>query len=185
MSLQTMYARRWREIALRGVAAVIFGLLLLFWPAPTLLTLVYIFGIFVLVEGVAALIGGLRPPPSGAGRSGGLIALGLIGIAAGIATLVWPGITGLLLVLLIGFWAIAAGIVEIIDGFRLRQAIENEWLLIATGIVSLFFGLILVIAPVAGALAVAFFIGFFGLIYGVLQLLLAFRLRSVLQGGAA
>ncbi len=184
MSYEQMYARNWQAIALRGGAAVIFGLAFLFWPAPTLLTLVSIFGIFVIVEGVAALVGGLRPA-RGQGRAGGLIALGIIGIIAGIVTLVWPGITGLILVYLIGFWAIAAGVVEIADGIRLRRAIANEWLLIATGIVSLFFGLILVITPVAGALAVAFFIGFFALIYGVLQLILAFRLRALAQGGRA
>jgi uncharacterized membrane protein HdeD (DUF308 family) len=175
-------ARNWQAIALRGAAAVVFGLALLFWPAPTLLTVISIFGIFVLVEGVAAVVSGVRQPQ---GVSWPLVTLGLIGIAAGIVTFVWPGITGLILLYVIGFWAIAAGIVEIAEGVRLRQAITNEWLLIATGVVSLFFGLIVVVSPGAGALAVTFFIGFFGLIYGVLQLALAFRLREIAQGGRA
>jgi len=175
-------ARNWQAIAVRGAAALVFGLLLLFWPAPTLLTLIYIFGIFVLVEGVTAVVSGVRQPQ---GVSWGLVALGIIGIAAGIAAFLWPGITALVLLYVIGFWAIAAGVVQIIEGIRLRQAIANEWLLIATGIVSLFFGLIVVVSPGAGALAITFFIGFFGLIYGVLQLALAFRLREIQQAGHA
>ncbi len=184
MTQGTTLTRNWTAIAVRGGAAVVFGLAFLFWPAPTLLTLVSIFGIFVLVEGLVALVSGLRRPAE-AGRSRGLIALGIIGIIAGIATLIWPGITGLVLIYLIGFWAIAAGVVEIIDGIGLRRVMQNEWLLIATGIVSLFFGLIVVISPGAGALAITAFIGFFALIYGVLQLLLAFRLRALQQGGQA
>lgn len=175
-------ASNWPAIALRGVAAVVFGLFLLFWPAPSLLTLIYIFGIFVLVEGVAAVVSGVRQPQ---GVSWALVALGLIGIAAGIATFIWPGITGLILLYVIGFWAIASGVVQIYEGVRLRRSIANEWLLIATGVVSLIFGLIVVIAPGAGALAITFFIGFFGLIYGVLQIALALRLRAVEQAGRA
>ncbi len=176
------YYRIWDAILVRGVAAVVFGLLFLFWPAPTLLTLVYVFGIFVLVEGVTAIVAGVRQP---GGASWELILLGIIGIAAGITTFVWPSITGLILLYVIGFWAIAAGIAEIIAGIELRREIENEWLLIATGIVSLIFGLVVVIAPGTGALALAFFIGFFGLIYGILQIILAFRLREVEEGGRA
>ncbi len=176
-------ARNWPAVAVRGGAAVVFGLLLLFWPAPTLLTLIYIFGIFVLVEGVIALFSGFSRP-QGAGVSWGLVALGIIAILAGIATFVWPAVTGLILLYIIAFWAIAAGVAQIVAGLQLRQA-ANEWLLILTGIVALFFGLILLFSPVAGALAVTFFIGFFGLVYGVLQLILAYRLRSLQQAGRA
>lgn len=175
------WSRNWSAVALRGGAAVIFGLALLFWPAPTLLTLIYIFGIFVLVEGVAAVVSGFSQP-RGAGTSWGLVAVGVIGILAGIATFIWPGITGLILLYVIAFWAISAGVIEIVAGLQLRQA-ANEWLLVVTGIVSLFFGLVLLFAPVAGALAVTFFIGFFGLIYGVLQLVLAYRLRALQEAG--
>lgn len=180
MAAGEQLARNWQAIAVRGGAAAVFGLAFLFWPAPTLLTLIYIFGIFVLVEGVTAVVSGVRQPQ---GISWGLVALGIIGIAAGIATFLWPSITGLVLLYVIGFWAIASGIVHIYEGIALRRAIENEWLLIATGVVSLFFGLIVVIAPSAGALAITFFIGFFGLIYGVLQLALAFRLRAIAEAG--
>lgn len=173
-------ARNWPAVAVRGLAAIVFGLLVLFWPGLTLLTLVFIFAIFVLVEGVAALYAGATSRTDG-GPAWGLIALGAIGIIAGIATFVWPRITGLVLLLLIGFWAIAAGVVQIYEGIRLRRVIENEWLLILTGVAALFFGLIVVITPSAGALAVAFLIGFFALIYGVLQLGLAYRLRQIAQ----
>ena len=174
--------RYWSAVLARGIAATAFGLIVLFLPGLTLLTLVFLFAGFVLIEGVAALISGLSPP-EGAQRSWGLVALGAIAIIAGIAALVWPQITGLILILLIGFWAIAVGIVQIFEGVRLRQEIANEWLLILTGIVALFFGLIVVVNPGAGALALSFFIGFFALVYGVLQIILAFRLRSALETG--
>ncbi len=172
----------WQAIAVRGGAAVVFGLLFLFWPAPTLLTLIYIFGIFVLVEGIVAIVAGARQP---GGVSWGLVALGAIGIIVGIATFVWPGVTALVLLYLIGFWAIAAGIAEIIAGIELRREIEGEWLLIVTGVVSLILGLILVVNPSEGALTFARLIGFFGLVYGLLQLALASKLRSVEQASGA
>jgi uncharacterized membrane protein HdeD (DUF308 family) len=175
-------ARNWSVVLARGIAAVVFGLAVLFWPALTLLTFVYIFAIFVLVEGISAVVGGLRVADGGR-RPWGLIAVGIIGIIAGIATFIWPGITGLILIYLIGFWAIAAGVVEIIDGIRLRREIANEWLLILTGVAALFFGLIVVVSPGAGALALAFLVGFFALVYGALQIILAFRLRSALEAG--
>lgn len=182
MTTGQMVSRNWEAIAVRGGAAVVFGLLFLFWPAPTLLTLIYIFGIFVLVEGVTAIVAGVRQPE---GVSWGLVALGIIGIAAGIATFIWPNITGLILLYVIGFWAIAVGVAQIIAGIDLRREIENEWLLIATGAVSLILGLILVVNPGQGALAFTRLIGFFGLVYGALQLGLAFRLRGIEEGGRA
>lgn len=177
--MQTSLARNWSAIAVRGAAAVVFGLVVLFWPGITLLTLLYAFAIFVLVEGIVALASGLGQ--AGGERSSGSIAVGIIGIVAGIATFIWPGITGLILLYLIGFWAIAVGVVQIYEGVRLRQQLANEWLLILAGIVALFFGLIVVVSPGAGAVAVAFFIGFFALVYGVLQLVLAYRLRGLAQ----
>ncbi len=179
--MATEWSRNWTSVAVRGLAAVVFGLLLLFWPAPTLLTIIYIFGIFVLVEGVTAVVSGLRPA-QGAGVSWGLVIIGIIGILAGIAVFVWPTITGLIVLFIIAFWAMVAGVAAIIAGVSLRRA-TDEWLLIASGIVALFFGLILLFAPVSGVLAVTFFVGFFGLIYGALQLILAFRLRRMQVAG--
>lgn len=181
--MDTEWSRNWAAVAVRGVAAVVFGLAFLFWPAPTLLTLLYIFAIFVLVEGIAAVVSGLNQPRD-AGISWGLVAIGIIAIIVGIATFIWPAITGLILLYLIAFWAIAVGVAEIVTGVQLRRA-TDEWLLILTGIAALFFGLVLLFNPGAGVLGLTFFIGFFALIYGVLQLILAFRLRALQQGGRA
>lgn len=175
------YVRNWQAIALRGAAALVFGLLFLIWPRPSLLTLVYIFGIFVLVDGVFSLVSGIRQP-EGRGVDWGLVILGLVGIAAGIATFIWPGITGLILLLIIGSWAAALGLVEIIIGFEWRREIPDAWLLILTGIVSVIFGLVVLFAPRIGALALATFIGFFAVVYGVLHLIVAFRLRALQEG---
>lgn len=184
MTTGQRYIGNWQAIGLRGGAAVVFGLLFLFWPQPSLLTLVYIFGIFVLVDGVSMLVSGIRQT-EGRGVDWSLVILGLIGIAAGIATFAWPNITGLILLLIIGSWATALGIIEIITGIEWRREITDAWLLVLAGIVSVAFGLIVLIAPSTGALALATFIGFFALVYGVLHLTLAFRLRALEQEGRA
>jgi len=175
------YVPNWQAIALRGGAALVFGVLFLLWPQPSLLTLVYIFGIFVLVDGVLALVSGIRRPEA-RGVDWSLVVLGLVGIAAGVVTLIWPGITGLILLLIIGSWAAALGLVEIIIGVEWRREIPDAWLLILTGIVSVIFGLIVLFAPGAGALALATLIGFFAVVYGVLHLIVAFRLRALDEG---
>lgn len=174
-------ARSSSAIAARGVLAIIFGILVLVWPQLTLLVLIYAFGIFVLLQGIAAVAAGLARP--GGGVSWGLVGLGIIGILAGIAALAWPGLTGLALLYLIGIWAIAEGIVVIYAGVQLRQQVANEWLLILAGVVAVIFGILVLAAPGAGALAVASLIGFFAIIYGVLQLALAYRLRSAAERG--
>jgi uncharacterized membrane protein HdeD (DUF308 family) len=139
-------AKCWWLLLLRGIAAVLFGLLAFIWPGLTLVTLVLLYGAFALVDGVISLVaafsGSVKPVPTW-----WLVVVGLLGIAAGIVTFAWPGITAILLVLFIGAWALVHGIFEIIGAIQLRKEIDNEWMLILGGALSVLFGLIVLIAP--------------------------------------
>jgi uncharacterized membrane protein HdeD (DUF308 family) len=170
-------AKCWWLLLLRGIAAVLFGLLAFIWPGLTLVTLVLLYGAFALVDGVISLIaaftGSAKPVPTW-----WLVVVGLLGIAAGIVTFAWPGITAILLVLFIGAWALVHGIFEIIGAIQLRKEIDNEWMLILGGALSVLFGLIVLIAPGAGALGLIWAIGSYSIVFGILFIALALRLRK-------
>lgn len=173
----TRLARNWWALALRGAIAILFGFVALFWPSITLTSLVVIFGAFVLAGGILALIMALRDWRADA--QGWLLLLqGLIGIAAGVIVFIWPRITALMLLYLIAAWAIVTGIFEIIAAIQLRKEIENEWLLVVAGIASVLFGVLLAIWPGAGALAILWIIAGYAIFFGVLLLILAFRLQN-------
>ncbi len=167
----------WWLLALRGLVAVLFGVLAFMWPGVTLLTLVWLFGAFALVNGLLSLVLAAKAP-KGYPRFGSLIFGGLLGILAGLVTFVMPGITALGLLILIAVWALVTGILEIIAAIRLRKIISNEWLLILAGIASVAFGVILLLRPAAGALALIWWFGAWALIFGILMIVLAFRMRS-------
>src|ERR1700737_1124 len=167
----------WWLLALRGLVAVLFGVLALMWPGATLITLVWLFGAFALANGILSLVLAAKAP-KGYPRFGSLIFGGLLGILAGLVTFVMPGITALGLLILIAAWALVTGILEIIAAIRLRKIITNEWLLILAGIASVAFGVILFLQPAAGALALIWWIGAWALIFGILLIVLAFRMRN-------
>lgn len=167
----------WWLLALRGLVAVLFGVLAFVWPGATLITLVWLFGAFALVNGLLSLILAAKAP-KGYPRIGSLILGGLLGILAGLLTFVMPGITALGLLMLIAAWAIVTGIMEVVAAIRLRKIIANEWLLILAGIASVAFGVILFLRPAAGALALIWWIGAWALVFGILLIVLAFRMRN-------
>lgn len=168
-------AKNWWLILLRGICAVIFGLLTFAWPGVTLAILVLFYGGFAFADGVLALIaaitGGNKTP------RWWLAMVGLLGIAVGIVTLMMPGMTALVLLYFIAFWAITIGSMQIAGAIRLRKEIDNEWMLIASGIISVLFGLILIVSPGAGALGLLFVIGVYAVIHGIVLITLAMRLR--------
>jgi uncharacterized membrane protein HdeD (DUF308 family) len=170
-------ARQWWLLLLRGIAAVIFGVLAFAWPGLTLITLVILYGAFALIDGVIALAaafsGAAKPIPTW-----WLVVVGLLGIAAGIVTFLWPAMTAIVLVLFIGAWALAHGVFEIIGAIRLRKEIDNEWMLILGGIVSVLFGAILIIAPGAGALGLIWAIAAYSIVFGILFIAFSLRLRG-------
>jgi uncharacterized membrane protein HdeD (DUF308 family) len=176
-------AKNWWLILLRGICAILFGVLAFVWPGATLLTLIIFYGAFALVDGVLAVIAAI---------SGGtpaprwwLAIVGIAGIVAGLLTFLWPGVTALVLLLFIAGWAIATGVMQIIGAIKLRKEIDNEWLLIAGGVLSVLFGLGVAVAPGAGALALILVIGAYAIVYGALLVGFALRLRKHSQGATA
>jgi uncharacterized membrane protein HdeD (DUF308 family) len=167
-------ATNWWALALRGLVAVLFGLLTFILPGITLVTLVLLFGAYALADGIFNVIAFFRV----ASHQWALLVEGVIGIIAGILTFALPAITAIVLLYLIAFWAIFTGIFEIIAGIRLRKAITNEWLLLVMGVLSVLFGVLILFAPGAGALAIVLWIGAYALVFGVFLLALAFRLRG-------
>ena len=167
----------WWLLALRGLIAVVFGILAFMWPGATLLSLVWLFGAFALVNGILSLMLAAKAP-KGYPKVGSLILGGLLGILAGLLTFVIPGITALGLLILIAAWAIVTGVMELVAAFRLRKVISNEWLLVLAGIASVAFGLILLLQPAVGALALIWLIGAWALVFGILLMILAFRMRN-------
>jgi uncharacterized membrane protein HdeD (DUF308 family) len=170
-------ARSWWLVLLRGIAGIVFGVLALAWPGITLLMLVLFYGAYALVDGVFSLIAAFAGKGEGA-PTWWLILVGILGIVAGLVTFFLPGISAVVLILVIGAWAVVCGIFEIIGAIQLRKEIDNEWLLILSGIVSVLFGLGVLIFPGAGALALIWLIATFAIAFGILWIVLAFRLRK-------
>jgi uncharacterized membrane protein HdeD (DUF308 family) len=168
--------RNWWAVALRGLIAILYGVFALVWPGLTLEILVLFFGVYMLVDGVFAIIAAFT-------HRGGhdswwvLLLEGLLGIAAGIITLLHPGLATLALIYIISFWAIVTGVLEIAAAIRLRKEIQGEWLLILSGIVSLVLGVALLINPAAGVLTVAWLIGLYAILFGFMLVSLGLRLH--------
>ncbi|WP_238890068.1 HdeD family acid-resistance protein [Achromobacter insuavis] len=169
--------RHWGWVALRGVVAILFGLMAMFMPAITLSALVLVWGAFALADGVLALIAGIRIRDRGR-PLWALIVVGLLGVGAGIATFLWPGLTALVLLYIIAFWALVAGVFQVIAAIRLRKDIRNEWFLGLSGLVSILFGAMLVMQPGAGALALVWVIGLYAVFFGILLLVFSLRLKQ-------
>ena len=172
--LATM-AENWWTLVLRGIAAIIFGVLAYIWPGITFTVLVLFFGAYALWDGIFALIGAFRTQGD---RRWALILEGIAGIAAGLVTFFWIGAATLALLLVIGGWAIATGVLEIIAAIRLREEIEGEWLLLLSGLLSILFGIAVAIRPAAGLVAVTWLIGAYAILFGILLVVLGFRLRN-------
>lgn len=175
-------AKNWWLILLRGICAVIFGVLTFVWPGVTLVTLVLLYGIFALADGALALFAAITGDKGDApAPRWWLAAIGILGICAGVLTLLWPGMTAMVLLVFIAAWSIATGIMQIVGAIRLRKEIEDEWLLIASGALSVLFGLLLLAWPGAGALAMVLVIGSFAILYGLLSITFSLRLRKFAQ----
>jgi uncharacterized membrane protein HdeD (DUF308 family) len=172
----TLLATSWWVLALRGVAAIAFGILALAWPDVTLLALVLLFAAYALFSGSVAVVGALRNR-----RTDGawwlVLLLGIVGIAAGVIAVFHPALTALVLVLLMGANAIVNGVLEVVIAIRLRRVLRRQWLLALAGIVSIAFGLMVFLFPGAGALAMVWLIGVYAIVAGVLLLAAAWSAR--------
>jgi uncharacterized membrane protein HdeD (DUF308 family) len=175
--------RGWWLLVLRGVVAVLFGVLTFIWPQITLATLVLLFGAYALVNGIFTLMVAIRAPKGAQGK-GTLIVLALLGIAAGVLTFMYPNVTAFALLLIIAWWAIATGVFEIATAIRLRKEMTHEWLLMFSGVLSVLFGAFLIVQPGAGALSVVWLIGAYAVVFGVLILALAMKLKGAVMSVA-
>ena len=171
-------AKSWWVVALRGVAAILFGVLAVLIPGITLFAIVLLFGSYALIDGGLAVVAAIRRR-KGEGLWWALLLEGLVSIAAGVVAFVMPGLTALALIYVIGVWAIFTGVLEVVAAIRLRRQIQGEWWLALTGVLSIVFGGLVLLAPGAGALALVLWIGAYSIVFGILLLALAFRLRSM------
>jgi uncharacterized membrane protein HdeD (DUF308 family) len=166
--------RDWWLIAIRGIAAILFGLAAFVWPGLTLELLVLLFAAYVLIDGVLSIVAFVRRP----GQPPSMLVGGIVSIAAGVVALIFPGLAALSVVILIAAWAILTGLAEIALTFRLHERLTVELLWILAGIASIVFGIVLIVFPAAGALALVWFIGAYALFFGVLLVILGFSLRA-------
>jgi uncharacterized membrane protein HdeD (DUF308 family) len=171
-------ARNWWLVALRGVIGILFGIGAFVWPGATLAALVIVFGAYVFVDGIFAVVAGI-----GMRRQLSLwwlvVLEGVAGIILGLLTFRSPDTTALVLLTLIAAWSIVSGIFEIATALRLRKLIPNEWLTILSGVVSIIFGILLIAQPSAGAISIVWLLGGYALLFGMLTLMFAFRLRGM------
>lgn len=187
----SMLAARWWVPVIRGVAAILFGVLCLTQPGISLLALVTLWGAYALVDGVFAVVHAIRRGRAG-GSWGWLLFEGIVSIAAGVFTFAWPAITATVLLALIAVWAIVTGIAEIVTAIRLRREIRGEWALVASGVLSVAFGVLMFVYPGAGTLAVVWLIGAYAIVFGMLLVAFGVQLnrwrrtgeRTMPTGGA-
>jgi len=175
-----LLGKNWWLLLLRGVAALLFGLAALFWPEITLVSLVILFGAFVVVDGIFSLAAAFRE--RGVHPRWWVVLLeGLIGLTLGGATLAWPEITALVLIYLAASWAVLTGVLEILAALALREELRGEWLLALIGLASVLIGVVLFAQPGAGMVAVSWLIGVYALIFGLLMIALSWKMRSLLK----
>ena len=168
---------RWWLFLLRGIAAILFGILAFAWPGLTLLTLVVVFAIYAIFDGVFAIATAIMGTENH--RWWLLLLGGIVSIVAGLVVLNYPLMSATVFVYFLAVWAIMTGIAEILFGVQLRDAIKDEWLYVLGGIVSIIFGVWVLREPVAGALAEVWLIAMYALIFGIIQVVLSFRLKAL------
>lgn len=170
-------ARKWSVVVLRGVLAILFALAAFVWPDITVLVLIWMFGIYALLDGLFSVAAG-RSRRRDSSRGWAFLLKSLGRIAAGVAALIWPQLATLAIVLLVAGWAIVTGILEIAAAIRLRDEIKHEWLLGLGGIVSIVLGGFLLMQPFTAGIALIWTIAAYAMIFGVLLIALGFRLRK-------
>ena len=170
-------AHNWWMLLIRGLLGLLFGVMCFVYPGLTLLVLAMLFGAYVLVDGVFAIVSAVSGP-KGQKRWWVTLFEGIVGIIIGVLTFLMPVITALGLLFLIAAWAVVTGIFEIAAAVTLRKQITNEWLLILAGAASVLFGVLIAAMPSAGALAIVWWIGAYSIVFGVLLIVLSFRLRK-------
>jgi len=185
-TMSALLARNWWALALRGVFSVLFALIAFFWPDATILSFVLFFSAYMLVDGVFGIVSGIRAASRNE-RWGLLILEGVLDILVGVLAFIMPGLTVVFFVTLLAVWSLITGILMIVAAFKLNPDYGRGWL-IFSGLVSVLFGIALLVAPLVGAVVLTWWLGAYALVFGIALIVLAFKLRSRkddLVGGAA
>jgi uncharacterized membrane protein HdeD (DUF308 family) len=162
-------------LLMRGIVGLVFGIIAFAWPGVTIAALVIIFGMYAVIDGVTNLMLGVTR----ARNRWPHVVQGIFGIAAGVLTFLWPGVTAFVLVIFIGAWAIITGVFEIVAAIRLRKEITGEWMLALSGLLSLAFGVLIFAFPAAGAVGIAWILGAYAAAAGIILIALGVKLRSM------
>lgn len=173
----TQMFRNWWLFAVRGVIAIVFGILALIWPGSAMLALVLLFGAFALLDGLFAVAVGIASRGYFE-RWWAVLLEGLTGIVIGISTFFWPNITALILLYFIATWAVITGVLEIVTAIKFRHVIPGEWAMILNGLFSVLLGALLFVFPGAGEVGLTWLIGIYAIIAGVTEMIFAFRLHG-------
>lgn len=169
----------WWLLLLRGMIAVLFGVVAFAWPGLTLLTLVLFWGAFAAADGIFALVASFSGGRGSMAPRWWLVLVGLSGIAAGAIAFVRPDVAATALLLLIALWAIVVGASQILGGLALRKEVQGEWMLLLSGLINILFGGVLIAEPAAGALAIIWVIGLFSILSGTSLIALSFKVKSL------
>ena len=170
--------RHWWVPVIRGIAAIVFGIIAFVYPGITIATLVLFFGAWVLIDGIFRVVGAIGHRASDPDW-GWHIVIGIVGIIVGLLTFHAPQITALALIIYIAAWALMIGATEIAFAIKLRREIKGEWFLILMGLASIVFAILLLWNPIAGAAAVIWLIAWYAVVLGILAIFFGFRLRSL------
>ena len=172
-------AKNWWVFILQGILAILFGILVVAWPSVSIFVLVILFGAYALASGIVSIIFAATHKGNWWGSRAWLIVWGIIGIGAGVVTFFWPGITAIVLLIIIAVWALLSGIAELVFAFTIPATVGNRVLLALGGIFSIIFGIFLMARPVAGALAVIWIISIFALMFGIYYIVFGISLRDL------
>jgi uncharacterized membrane protein HdeD (DUF308 family) len=174
-----LVARDWWVYAVRGVAAIVFGILALAWPGPTLAVLVLMFGAYAFVDGVALLVALARGDVLARSHAWATGIMGVLGIVIAVATLLWPDITAMTLLYLVAFWAITVGGFQVFTAIEFRKEIDGEGWIVLGGVLSIVFGALLIAFPGSGLLSLVWLVGLWAIVYGASSLVVAYRLHGI------
>jgi uncharacterized membrane protein HdeD (DUF308 family) len=173
--------RTWWVMLLRGIAAIVFGVIAVAWPGLTVFVLVILFGAYTLADGIIEIWSGLQAR-NVHDRWWVEILIGLAGVVAGILVMTWPGVSALALMYVIAAWMVVTGVLQIIQAIRLRQEISNEWLLGLSGALSLLLGAYFFAFPGSGAISLVWVIGIYAIMFGILLMIFSFRVKNLKNG---
>jgi uncharacterized membrane protein HdeD (DUF308 family) len=179
---QELASRTYQAFIVRGILAVLFGLLIFFMPGMALLTLIYLFGVYAIIEGVLNIAAAVRKTRARQEPWWVLLLAGVVSVIAGLLAFFMPGVTALALLYVIAAWSVVSGVLHIAAAIRIRKQVTGEWMLALSGVLSVVFGVLLVAVPGAGALAVVLWIGAYAFVIGVLQIALGIKLRRRVRG---